>query len=305
MTGEEVMDLDKVTELFKEFDNKLRPKGEQPKVTLAQILNVPDFVEKYLDIDSRLRLRKTCKTIRKILDEKPLHIDRLNYKCNGKFIEISTDGGFRVFYEIIEIGVKVTNGNKKKLIRKRFKKKQIKIIQRDLLSILGNGKLRIDSFRIENSEISGLYDEKPPIGMRVLQNTVNRLTSKLNVKKMVYLVYVVDKALVEMVKVMNPEHFQSLQFSFERYLYNCTLDWKDLYNLEQWKQLKSLNIFYPFLAVSDIVNSYTHFENAHLKIRSFYDFFDENSIWDKFMQIKKVSYFPQLSHTHLASTRVL
>ncbi|EFP10414.1 hypothetical protein CRE_22927 [Caenorhabditis remanei] len=82
MTGEEVMNLEQVTEFFKKIDNgefRLEEEvKEKPQVTLVQVLNVPDFVEQYLDIDTRLCLRKTCTTIRKIVNEKRLHIGCLN-----------------------------------------------------------------------------------------------------------------------------------------------------------------------------------------------------------------------------------
>ena len=57
------MNLDQVTEFFEKIDNgefrlaeeieEVIVEEEKPEVTLAHILNVPDFVEKYLDMDAR------------------------------------------------------------------------------------------------------------------------------------------------------------------------------------------------------------------------------------------------------------
>ena len=58
MTGKEVMNLSQVTEFFEKINNgefRLEEDVEEKKseAKLAQIVNVPDFVEKYLDIDTR------------------------------------------------------------------------------------------------------------------------------------------------------------------------------------------------------------------------------------------------------------
>ncbi|KAF1763132.1 hypothetical protein GCK72_011398 [Caenorhabditis remanei] len=255
---------------------------EKPEMTLVRILNVPDFVEKYLDIDTRLRLRKTCTTIREIINKKPLHIDWLIYDCYGKTIKISTHGGFEVLYEIIEEGLRVRYLDREKTIDAKNEEEQIEVIQRDLMSILDHGKLRIGILNIEDDYSAGLYDEEPPMGIRALRNTLNQLPNKLKIKSLEYLVKELDDAFIATLKTI--EHLKSLQLSFGPY------DMKqfkiNLFELEEWKRLKSLKIWDPQLSLSDIISSYTHFENAHLAIGSFYACSDNTSLHNFVMELK-------------------
>ncbi|EFP10437.1 hypothetical protein CRE_22928 [Caenorhabditis remanei] len=353
---------------------------------------------------------------------------------NENFIEISTNEGFKVSYEIREgSGLEVTNGDRWKFIHEQNKKDQIKIIQRNLMSILCSEKLRIDTLRIESDHITeeddcdemiqhlygGDYDEEDEdeeekedkdkdeeekdekdkdkeandeeekddedydeedkdeeekedkdkdkeekdekdkdkeandeeekddedydeedkdeeekedkdkdeeekedkdkdkeekdekdkdeeekedkdkdeedyddegwddnIGMRALQKTLKHLPNKLKVRNLEYCVQELDDVFIETLEKIDPEHLKFLQLRIYRY-YICVIDWEYLYNLEQWKRLKTLKIYYPLPAVPDIVNSYTHFENAYLEIADFFLLDGEISKHDVVMQIKE------------------
>ncbi|KAF1763125.1 hypothetical protein GCK72_011391 [Caenorhabditis remanei] len=98
---------------------------------MAQVLNVPNFVEKYLDIDARLRLRKTCTAVREIINKKPLHIDCLHYKCCGIFILIFTNEFLYVAYKISKKGLNVENGDRVEKIGAKSDEERIEIIERD------------------------------------------------------------------------------------------------------------------------------------------------------------------------------
>ncbi|EFP10435.1 hypothetical protein CRE_22934 [Caenorhabditis remanei] len=294
MAGEEVMNLDQVIEFFKKIDNgEFCLEEEVESLTLlGQVLNIPNFVGKYLDIDLRLRLRKTCKTIRKIINEMPLHIECLQYKCNGNTIEISTNEDMKIIYVIMEgNGLVVTNGNRWKFIHAENNEKQIKIIQRDLMTILCSQKLKIDTLRIENDQISVFdirgYDDSTQIGKRALWRTLNQVLGKLQVRKLEYLVEEVDDLLIETLEKIDPEHLKFLQLRINRYVRIRAEDWEYLYNLEQWKRLATLTIRFPQLSASDILSFYTHFENALLEISDFFKREDAISKPDVVLQIKQ------------------
>ncbi|KAF1763129.1 hypothetical protein GCK72_011395 [Caenorhabditis remanei] len=235
-------------------------KEEKPEVTLAQILNVPDFVENYLDIDTRLRLRKTCFNIRKIINEKLLNIDCLTYKFEGRFTEISTNGDFKVSYEIIEGGLRVKYWDKEKVINTDDEEDQAEIIQRHFMSIFGHEKLRIDTLRIEDRSGS-----RSRIGKRTLRRTLNELFNKLKIRNLEYYTVVIDSFLVVLLRTIDPEHLKFLQIDMHTLLENKEMFYGDLYDLEEWKRLKSLN-FDGMLKFSEIISDFTHFENAYLVI---------------------------------------
>ncbi|KAF1763134.1 hypothetical protein GCK72_011400 [Caenorhabditis remanei] len=259
-------------------------KEQKPKVMLTQILIVPDFVEKYLDIDTRLRLRKTCKTIREIINEKLLHIDGLNYNFIGNCIDISTNEDFKVLYKIIEGGLRVRYWDREKVINTNNDEEKVEIIQQDLMSILCNEKLRIDTLRIE-SNLTTSFNKKPPIGMRALRNTFIQVPNKRNVRNLEYFVYEVNEAFIVTLNTIDPVHLKFLYLSMQFLNYSPGF-WEDLNNLEQWKLLKSLIVRCPQLTVSDITRFFTHFENAHLKIRSFYGLLDFTLIHNSVMELK-------------------
>ncbi|KAF1763133.1 hypothetical protein GCK72_011399 [Caenorhabditis remanei] len=246
---------------------------ENPEVTLAQILNVPDFVEKYLDIDTKLCLRATCTIIREIINKKQLYIDCLNYKCNGKIIEISTNRGFNVSYEIIKKGLIVKYWNKEKVINTNNDEENVERIQRDLMSILCSEKLRIDTFGIEDN-VTTEYHHEPHIGMIVLKNTLNQVPNKLKIKSLEYFVEELDEVLLETLKTIDPENLEFLKLRVTPFMYNCTPIWRDVYNLEQWKRLKTIDVRFPQLKVPHITRFFTHVENVHLKTDYFNGFID-------------------------------
>ncbi|KAF1763151.1 hypothetical protein GCK72_011417 [Caenorhabditis remanei] len=260
MTGEEVMSQEQVTEFFKKIDKlEFQIKEDVQKVTLAQILNVPNFVENYLDIRTRLRLRKTCKTIREILNEKPLYKDCVNYKYNDLVIEISTDGGFKISYQLIKEGLRVRYWNKEKVINATIGE-MVEIIQRDLMSILCSQKLKIDTFEIKgDSYTSG----KHPIGELALRFTFNQLPNKLKICNLEYSIEKKDGLLIALLKRIDPEHLKCLTLTNS---FSDNISFKDLYNLEQWKGLKSLKVYNWKLTELDDLRFFTHVENAHLEI---------------------------------------
>ncbi|KAF1763128.1 hypothetical protein GCK72_011394 [Caenorhabditis remanei] len=232
-------------------------KEEKPEVTLAQILNVPDFVENYLDIDTRLRLRKTCFNIRKIINEKLLNIDRLTYKFEAKFTEISTNGDF-------EGGLRVKYWDKEKVINTDDEEDQAEIIQRHFMSIFGHEKLRIDTLRIEDRSV-GWFMKESRIGKRALRRTFNELFNKLKVRNLEYYTVVIDSFLVVLLRTIDPDHLKFLEIDIHTLLENKEMFYGHLYDLEEWKRLKSLK-FDGLLKFSEIISDYTHFENAYLVI---------------------------------------
>ncbi|KAF1763152.1 hypothetical protein GCK72_011418 [Caenorhabditis remanei] len=281
ITGVEVMSQEQVTEFFKMIDNgEFRLQKEVENVTLAQVLNVPNFVEKYLDIETRLRLRKTCTTIRETLNEKPLFIDCLKYKCNINCIEISTNEGFKVSYEITEGGLNVKNGEKVNLINATNEEK-VEIIQRDLMSIFGSEKLRIDTFEIENYK----KHVEAQFGSIALRNTLNEVPNKLKIRNLKYGVEEVNEVLIETLKTIDPESLKFLRLFVLQFAYFWT-PVVDLYNLQQWKCLKSLKVFYRVLVISDIIRFYTHVDNAHLEIDGFYSYSNYTPLHTSIMMIK-------------------
>ncbi|EFP10480.1 hypothetical protein CRE_22935 [Caenorhabditis remanei] len=267
----------------------------KPEATLAQIFNVPDFVGKYLDIDTRFCLRATCTTIREIINEKPLHIDHLNYNSNGNAILISTNGTLKVSYQIIEEGLRVRYWDRMRLINAISKEEKVEIIQRDLKSILGSEKLRIGTFEIENNHISGVYDEKPPIGLRALRNTMSQVPNKLKIINLEYWAVELDEVFIVALKRIDLENFKCLKLTVAPFFNNCTPIWKDLYDLEEWKRLKSLKVYNWQLDVLDILRFFTHVENAHFEINSFYNTSDFTSfvmeLKDKLLQSPNLKQF--------------
>ncbi|EFP10400.1 hypothetical protein CRE_22966 [Caenorhabditis remanei] len=267
MTGKEVMDVKQVTEFFEKIDNEEFGLKKMEEITLAQVLNVPDFGARYLDIDTRLRLRKTCTTIREIINQKPLHIDCLHYECEGENIEISTNEGFKVTYKINEEGLKVTSRDRVKSINAESEEKKIKLIQQDLMSILCSEKLRINTLRIESDQMS----LGPRIGMKALRNTLNQIPNKLKINNLEYFVLESrDVVLKAALKKIDPEHLRFLQRKNESFYWASILNIYTAASIKEWKRLKSLKISCPKLLIPDIINSYTHFEYAHLEICRFY-----------------------------------
>ncbi|KAF1763146.1 hypothetical protein GCK72_011412 [Caenorhabditis remanei] len=290
----------KVKEFFKKIEIgefRLAEKVEEKaEIALARILNVPEFVEKYLDIDTRLRLRKTCSLFREIIYEKRLQIDYLRYTCSGNSIEIYTKKGFKVLYESIHGKLRVTNGDRVRVINAKNETEKIEIIQRDLMSILGSKKLRIDTIRIEHQRPSHFVDEycywrslgsqgeQPLTGMIALQNTFNLVPNKVKISKLEYCIDEETDVFIETMKTIDPDHLQFFQLI--RSGHDCWTPFVNLYNLEQWRRLKSLDVRCPQLTVSNIIRFYTHFENAHLNIGSFHDISDETPLQNSIMMIK-------------------
>ena len=133
-------------------------------------------------------------------------------------------------YGIIEGGLRVTNGDKRKFINAEHEEDQIKIIQRDLMTILCSEKLRIDTLDIDDR--TTVFEKEPPIGMIVLQNTLNQMLNKRKVRNLDFSARSLDEVFIETLKNIEPEHLKFLQLS-------CTSVWKELYNLEQWRRLKT------------------------------------------------------------------
>ncbi|EFP10455.1 hypothetical protein CRE_22925 [Caenorhabditis remanei] len=149
------------------------------------------------------------------------------------------------------------------------------------LDIPTSEKLRIDTLEIEDDRTSGW---EPPIGLRALRNTFSQVPNKLKITNLEYCVLDESEVLMETLKAIDPEHLESLQLNFQRYVYNCNPVWEDFYNLEQWKRLKTLNLQCPGLALSDIMKFFTHVENSNLEIHSFYGV-NEISKHNEVMQI--------------------
>ncbi|EFP10471.1 hypothetical protein CRE_22929 [Caenorhabditis remanei] len=282
MTGKKVMNLDQINEFFKKIDNgEFQLKKEVKEVTLAHVLNIPEFDGKYLDIDARLRLRKTCTTIREIINEKMLDIDCFYYRSNRMGIDISTNDNFYVIYKIIEGGLSVVNEDSEKFFNTNNEEEQMEMIQKDLMSILCSEKLRIDSFIIEHSQRNN-----PKFGMKALRNTFNQLPHKLKVR---YLEYVVEEnceVLIETLKTMDPKHFKSLKLWIKLGRHDWIPSWEELNDLEQWKRLKSLHLIFGGLNSLHIIRCFTHLENAHLKIDSFDDYLELTPVHIFVMQFK-------------------
>ncbi|KAF1763147.1 hypothetical protein GCK72_011413 [Caenorhabditis remanei] len=286
MVGEEVMDMDQVTEFFKKIDDgEFRLKKDIK--TLAQVVNVPNFVEKYVDLDTRLRLRKTSPTIREIINGKMLEIDWLHFKCNGLFFEISTSEDFKVTYEIVEGGLQVTNGDSEKFFSARREEEQIKIIQRDLMSILCSEKLRINTLRIRNDDSSTSDDDvKPTTAMTILRNTLNQVPKKLKISKLEFWVDELDDVFIETLKNIDSEHLESLDLLFGYFHSNLTPVWNDLHNLEEWKRLKSIVAGHTKFVVSETIRLYSHVQNARFAIEHFDYTSDNMSIHNSIMELK-------------------
>ncbi|EFP10430.1 hypothetical protein CRE_22926 [Caenorhabditis remanei] len=307
MTGKKVMNLDQVTEFFEKIDNgefrlaeeieEVIVEEEKPEVTLAHILNVPDFVEKYLDMDARFCLRKTCFTIREIINKKLLDIDCLYYKCNGNFIEISSNDYFYVLFKITEGGLNVTNGDIEKVIDANNTEEQIELIQRELTSIFGNGKLRIETLKIENCQ-EYYFDGEPHIGMTALRNTLKQVSNKLKISNLEYCIEEEDEVFIETLKKIGPKRLKSLKLSIIQSLHNWIPNWipnwEDFNNLEQWRHLKLLDVRCPQLTVPDIIRFFTHVENVYLKIDSFYNISNNTSLHNSIMELKNVSYLSDM-----------
>ncbi|EFP10424.1 hypothetical protein CRE_22933 [Caenorhabditis remanei] len=282
MTGKNVMNLNQITEFFKKIDNgEFQLKKEVKEVTLAHVLNIPEFDGRYLNIDARLRLRKTCKTIREALSEKSLNIDNFFYRSNRTDIGISTNDNFYVIYKIIEGGLSVMNEDSEKFFNMN-EEEQIEMIQLDLTSILGHEKLRIDSFIIEHSRRT----EELPIGMKALQNTFDQVPNKLKVRNLEYVVEENREVFLDTLKTMDPKHLKSLKLWIKLGPDNWVPRWDELNNVEQWKHLKSLYVDYWGLDVLDVIRFFTHLENAHLKIESFYDCLEGIPLHDLLMRFK-------------------
>ncbi|KAF1763131.1 hypothetical protein GCK72_011397 [Caenorhabditis remanei] len=217
------------------FNQDVVVEEEKPKVTLTQILNVPDFVENHLDIDTRLCLRATCTTIRKIINEKLLDIDCLIYKCNQNIIEISTNRDFKISYKIIGGGLRVKYWDKEKVINTDDEVDQIEIIQRDFMSIFGQGKMKIETLRIEDRPGNGFFRHSE-IGKRALLRTFNELFNKLKVRNLEYSADDWDFALVVALRTIDPEHLKILQIDIESLEDDIYYIDRSLFHLEEWKR---------------------------------------------------------------------
>ena len=184
--------------------------------------------------------------------------------------------------------------DKEKVINTDDEVDQIEIIQRDFMSIFGQGKMKIETLRIEDRPGNGFFRHSE-IGKRALLRTFNELFNKLKVRNLEYSADDWDFALVVALRTIDPEQlkFLKLEIKFMDNLF--TTVWKDLPNLEQWKRLKTFDVRVPQVSVSDIISFNAHVENTFLTIDDFNKFVTNDGV----IQLKNVNY---LSHHYFQKT---
>ncbi|EFP10451.1 hypothetical protein CRE_22924 [Caenorhabditis remanei] len=254
--GEEVMSVEEIEEFYEKIERGEYNLKQKKEVTLERILKLPNFVPKYVNVETRLRLRKTSFGIRDFLDNETYNIDKLTYEYGSDYIKISGDEEFAVKYENIDGGILMRNNGNLQLIQEKSEDKKIGIVQSDLMAILRNEKLRIQILKLQKKLTSdnGNYE----FGEDVLKHAFSQLLQQLKVRK---LISGTDEIVLVMAK-MDPSYLQSLRLTDV----HTTNSFKEtIYGLPQWKNLKIVHINNDLSSVRDIIENWTHFRVARLK----------------------------------------
>lgn len=237
------------------------------RVALIEILKVPDFMNKHLDVDARLRLRKTCYILRKILDTNVPFIEHLTFMCEGSLIEIEIDGGLLVSYEPTTEGVLIKHKQGSKLVITSNEVEKYEMIRTELMTIFGNEKLNIGTFKVQENRNFSIHDEKA--GMKLLKYILDMLPHQLKVGKLDYKVLETEFDFCRLMESMDPNHCKSFQVIHD--YYSNEDDGKTLatvYQTDQWKSLKSVCIDEPTLFFKRLIDDCTHVEIGHFHYQS-------------------------------------
>ncbi|EFP10402.1 hypothetical protein CRE_22937 [Caenorhabditis remanei] len=285
ITGEEAMSLEQVTHFYKKIDNGSFDLREKVK-TLEEVIGVmKEQILKYVDVKTRLTLRRTCRSIRATVDTCSQNIQKLKYFYGDDFIELFVDD-FSVRYEFIKGGILVRHEENLKLVRVTDDEEKLEMMRMELMTILGNEKLRIATWRIEEKD-----PELQTLGMRVLRHILDQLPpQKLKVTRLEYILLDLSEDFTKTLESLDSAYLESLFLSHDPNHRDCVNFDDAIYDLEQWKQLKTLEMDHHLSDMRELTRSWTHFERARVNFEICVD--SETRMWesvhDEVMELKEV-----------------
>lgn len=237
----------------------------------------------FVDVKTRLVLRRTCRSIRATCDSFSQYIKKLGYFYGDNFIEISTDNGFYVRYEFVNGGVLVRHEDNLNLVRARDENEKFEVIRTELMTIIRKERLRIRKLKIIENHGEKQNDLIPTFGMRVLRHTFDLLTNQsMRISKLKYVVLSLDENLIKVLEKMDPNHLESLLLSHDQENPYYTEVDEDIYKLEQWKKLKMVCMNHASSDMQDFIKNWIHLKMICLEFETLRD-----NTYDDLLKLKE------------------
>ncbi|EGT55010.1 hypothetical protein CAEBREN_09092 [Caenorhabditis brenneri] len=232
LTGAESYTLQDVEKLYKEIDEKVFSLIKPKEINLVDLpWHFNKEVVSYLDLASRMSLRKTCHLFRHLVDIDKLSIDTLTINLCLRCIKITINESLGICYTKSKSKncCKVEYNNSSKDVESSFTKAAF----RDLAIILSNPRWEIEVLTVHEN----IYGDLPLKTNLAFRRFMNSLENKPKVECLGVSSHSSDTLLYSILRNLNETFIKTIeidpldQLQFEKY---------EIFELPQWKNATSI-----------------------------------------------------------------